>query len=107
MNDAPGPLSPLQVADLDRGTLSELLTDIEALGEDVEVLVKRRAGQVEARGETSLTSALELLLEGQAEGVQLRYRYRGTDWWDTLMRTPKGIRLVRIQHGEQPSKEIR
>lgn len=107
MNEAPDSLSPLQVANLDRDTLGELLTDIEALGEDLEVLVKRRAGHVAAQEQTSLTGAVELLFEGQAEGVQLRYRYRGTDWWDTLMRTPEGIRLVRIQHGDQPSKEIR
>jgi hypothetical protein len=31
--------------------------------------------------------------------VQLRYRYRGRQWWDTLLRTEDGVRIVRI---EQP-----
>jgi hypothetical protein len=46
----------------------------------------------------SLEQARQLLLEGRARGIQIRYHYDGADWWDTLMRTPQGIRLVRIRH---------
>jgi hypothetical protein len=46
----------------------------------------------------SLAEALEQLSSGTALGAQLRYSYKGADWWDTLLRTPNGFRLVRIEH---------
>lgn len=104
MSDLPEPIAPLQVAELDRDTLSELVTDIEALGEELEIIVKRGPGYAESHGEISIANAVELLTRGLARGVQLRYRYRGVDWWDTLMRTADGVRLVRTQQ-EGPSKE--
>ena len=40
---------------------------------------------------------MQLLTQGRVQGVQLRYRYRGVEWWDTVMRTSDGYRLVRMQ----------
>jgi len=104
VSELPEPLAPLQITELDRETLNELVTDIEALGEELDIIVKRGAGYVESHGEISIANAVELLTRGLAHGVQLRYRYRGVDWWDTLLRTADGVRLVRIQQ-EGPSKE--
>lgn len=100
MSEAVGARVPLQIAELDRDTLSELVTDIGALGEGLEIIIKRGPGYVESHEGISLESAMELVTQGLAQGVQLRYRYRGVDWWDTLMQTPAGVRLVRIQHAE-------
>ena len=106
MTDLPEPLAPLQIAELDADKLSELVTDIEALGEELEIIVKRGPGYVENHGEITMANAVELLTRGLAHGVQLRYWYRGVYWWDTLMRTPDGVRIVRTQHDAQPAKEM-
>jgi hypothetical protein len=48
-------------------------------------------------GRPSLEAALRVLRERTAS-VQLRYRHRGEEWWDTLMPSGSGIRLIRISH---------
>lgn len=99
MNDVDPALPPIHVADIDRDKLGELFTDVEALGEQLEIVLKRGAeARVDAGPCASLAQAMELLTCGTVLGVQLRYRFEGADWWDTLMRTPTGFRLVRIQH---------
>lgn len=106
MSDPSTSPAPLQIADLDQDKLSELFADVEALGEGVEVVLKRGPVRVESHETTSLASALQLLRGGMVHGVQLRYRYRGAEWWDTLMPTSEGFRLVRIQHDQEQSEEI-
>ena len=39
----------------------------------------------------SLSDATTELLHGTAVGAQLRYRFKGADWWDTLLRTENGF----------------
>ena len=46
----------------------------------------------------TLADARRLLEERAVRGLQIRYRYDGADWWDTLMVLPEGWRLVRIRH---------
>ena len=85
------PLAQLIAADLDAATLAALFADL-ALTEIDEVLVK---GAAEAHaGGAGLAEAQRRLAEG-ARGIQIRYRWQGEAWWDTLVRTPTGIRLVR------------
>ena len=93
---------PLQISDLDQDKLVELFDDVGALCEGVEVVIKRGSGHVEGGSTTSLASALQLLTQGQVHGVQLRYWYRGSEWWDTLMPNAEGFRLVRIQPNTTP-----
>ncbi|MFO0739660.1 MAG: hypothetical protein U0270_27425 [Labilithrix sp.] len=97
MSEPTPSLAPLQIADLDGDKLAELFTDVDALGERVEVVLKRGPARVESHDNTSLASAMQLLTQGRVQGVQLRYRYRGVEWWDTVMRTSDGYRLVRMQ----------
>jgi len=92
-------LPPLHLADIDLAKVRELFTDVDALGEGLEIVLKHGAeAHVGGAACTSLADAERLLASGAVLGLQLRYQYRGGDWWDTIMRTPDGFRLVRIQH---------
>jgi len=92
------PLPQLQDAILDPETLEQLFQDIQHSTVVKEVLLKGGALAMTSGQSVPLAEAMEALKEGRVLGVQLRYWYNGADWWDTLMRTPKGIRLIRIEH---------
>ena len=42
-------------------------------------------------------AARDRLKAGDVRGVQLRYRYAGREWTDTVLRVPGGYRLVRME----------
>lgn len=94
----PGALPSLQEAILDTEMLARLLSDIEGLTQVDEVLLKGGSTAMASTQRLSLAEAVGVLQRGQAQGVQVRYRYQGGCWWDTLLRSPQGIRLVRIGH---------
>jgi len=87
-------------ATLDAPALEALLVDIETLTQLLDVQVKAaltthgEAQPLTARG------AAERLLSGEVRAVQIRYRYQGREYWDTLLRTQRGVRLVRVDHGQ-------
>ena len=84
---------------LDAATLDQLVVDIETCTEVIEVIPKFGADSYVGEDEViDLRKAISMLGEGQLRGVQIRYKYDGSQWWDTLMGTPQGVRLVRIQH---------
>lgn len=91
-DDAAIPLARLTTADLDPATLDALFADIAALTTVDEVLVK---GAATAYAGSAGLAEGRRLLEAGARGLQIRYRWQGEAWWDTLVRTPNGIRLVR------------
>jgi hypothetical protein len=91
------PLPPVQVAILDDATLDALFGDLERGAALLGVQVKARPGAYAADEAPSLRRARELLLSGAALGVQIRYRLGAEVWCDTLMRTPAGVRLVRVE----------
>lgn len=92
------PLPELTEGLLDPATLERLFADLEACAEVLEVLTKlgpqeRVTGSVRP----SLAEAHDLLRAGGVRGVQIRYRYQGQEWLDTLLVRPAGTLLVRIQ----------
>jgi hypothetical protein len=91
-------LPDLNEAILDAATLERLFRDLEVCTRITEIIPKFAERQMVTEQTLSLEQARQLLLEGRARGIQIRYHYDGADWWDTLMRTPQGIRLVRIRH---------
>lgn len=92
------PLPDLNEALLDEETVQALFRDLAACAEILEV-VPKIADRTEVTGaKVSLAEGQALLAEGRARGLQVRYRFEGAEWWDTLLRTPRGIRLVRIRH---------
>lgn len=94
----PPPLPPLQDALLDSRTLEQLARDLQSFAQVDEVLLKGASTERTSGEAVALDEALEALRRGRVLGVQIRYRYQGSHWWDTLLRTPRGIRLVRIEH---------
>lgn len=87
----------LHQAELDPATLAQLFRD---LAEHAEVLGISAKGSPTAYtgGETlDLVRANAALVAGAVRGIQIRYRYAGEEWWDTLLRLPHGVRLVRTR----------
>ena len=96
---APSELPALHTTMLDARQVEQLLGDIEACTELVEILPKYAAqGYVPERAKVTLTEARALLASRAVRGLQLRYRYDGADWWDTLMLAGDRYRVVRIRH---------
>jgi hypothetical protein len=85
---------------LDREALLQLTTDIETCGELLGVSLRRGARQHGDHAPVALRDAVMQVLDGSAAGLQLRYLHQGRQWWDTVLRTPDGFRLVRIDHGQ-------
>lgn len=97
--DAPPQLPALHTTVLDAAQVEQLLRDIEACTELVEILPKYSAqGCVPNVAGVSLAEARTLLATRAVRGLQLRYRYEGADWWDTLLAAGEGWRVVRIRH---------
>jgi hypothetical protein len=95
------PTTPFQQAILDDATLGQLFFDIAHAAELVAVIPKgvgaRHAGELAATRE-ALDEACRAFTARELAGLQLRYRFAGEEWWDTLTHTPAGVRLVRISH---------
>lgn len=78
-------------------TIRRLFADLEALTDVLEIRVKGAAREHSGAAPSDLASACDLLLHDHVRAVQIIYHYQGEDWSDTLMRTPKGNRLLRMQ----------
>jgi hypothetical protein len=99
MNEEPIELAPLQRAILDEATVDQLFFDIAQRAQLVDIVVKLGATtHVPHHERPTLDEARRRLLEEEVAAVQLRYRYGGSEWWDTLLRSPHGIEIVRIEH---------
>lgn len=95
------PLPDLQQSSLDPETLTQLFTDLAACTEVLEVIPKAMAeGYVPESSTIGLDEGRRMLLSGNVRGLQIRYRYQGCQWWDTLLPDVQngGFRIVRIQH---------
>lgn len=91
------PLPDLHTSDLDPVTFAALFDDLERHAEVLDVLVKG-----DARGHASdlpvpLREAQAMLAGGLVRGVQIRYRWAGAEWRDTLLRLPIAMRVVRMR----------
>ncbi|MGZ8900168.1 MAG: hypothetical protein ACXW3Z_08740 [Limisphaerales bacterium] len=97
--DAPLKLPDLTTAPLDAAQVDQLLRDIEQCAQITEIIPKYASREhVPDAANISLAQARELLATRAVRGMQIRYRYEGADWWDTLMLVGDQYRLVRIRH---------
>lgn len=98
--DAPPPELPeLHSTIFEEAQVQQLLTDIEVCTEVLEILPKFSAqALVPECPAVSLSQARELLAQRAVRGLQIRYRYEGADWWDTIMVLGDQFRVVRIRH---------
>ena len=96
MDEIP-PLPDLHNGDLDAATLARLFEDLANHAEVLEVTLKAAPGEYAGAGATSLPAA-QAALEGRTiRGAQVRYRWAGEAWCDTLLVTPAGWRIVRMR----------
>lgn len=89
-------LPELQEGLLDATTLDALLADLRAHAMVLDVMVKGGPSDLAKGAESDLTRIPEIL-GGGARGVQIRYAFEGSEWRDTLMPAPGGVRLVRMK----------
>lgn len=97
-NPHPKPLQDLQNAMLTPELLQAYFLDLEWFAAVAEVLPKYKPNTFVPDEPLTLQTGRALLEGGQLLGLQIRYRFEGATWWDTLLVGPRGIRLVRIQH---------
>ena len=74
-----------------------MLADIEAHAEILGVTVKGGATARSDGAPWTLVEAIAALRERRIRGVQIRYRWQGDEWWDTLIADGAGARLVRMK----------
>jgi len=92
------PLPDLQDAVLSTEQLEALFSDLAEHATIGEIIFKGAATErVDARRKPTLVDAFAALRLDTVRGVQVRYLHEGKEWWDTLMSTPAGVRLVRIE----------
>lgn len=97
MHDSePNFMPDVHEAALDLDGVRHLLGDIEACATLQSITIKRGPLQHADPAAATLQSAANELFSGTARAIQLRYRHRGTDWTDTVLRTEPGYRLIRV-----------
>lgn len=93
-----GPPVPLMVEGvIDRATLAQLATDLTAHATVVGVRAKGGVQAYADATELSLDTAVAQLAAGSVRAIQVRYRYDGFEWSDTILATPTGFRVVRAR----------
>jgi hypothetical protein len=93
--------TPYQEVLLDEETVGQLFFDVGHVAELLAVIEKgpnERRAREPATTRAALDAAHAALARRELVGVQLRYRFGGEEWWDTLTHTASGIRLIRISH---------
>lgn len=89
-------LPELTEAELDEAGLRALFRDLSAATTIEEIRCKQAPDRRADAAGTSADEALDGLLAGNVRGVQIRYRYDGQTWCDTVLATPRGHRVVRV-----------
>jgi hypothetical protein len=95
-------LPDLQSSALDPETLEQLFFDLSQLAEVLDVRLKAAPTARANPVAPSLEDARLALVQGQTLAAQIRYRFRGVEWIDTLMKTAEGVRLVRMRAPVRP-----
>ena len=104
--ELPPDLPAINEAVLDTATLNQLFEDVSQCTHLIEVIVKHGPRSQTPDANHSLDDAKRMLEDGSAMGIQLRYSFEGAQWWDTLIRTPAGVRIVRIRHDAESMQNL-
>jgi len=95
-------LPPMREATLSQDELRQLFNDIEALADEVLLMQRNRpaarATAAVAATAAQLHTARDALLAASIARLQIRYKWRGQAWIDTLEARGAQFRLVRIRH---------
>jgi hypothetical protein len=95
--DARPELPPLWQATFDESILDRLFADLESATEVLSIQAKADPRAHAPADPLTLAAAWERLAARAVRGVQVRYRYDGHEWADTVLCAPGGYRLVRMQ----------
>jgi len=95
--ESPSELPQVREAMLQDDEVAALIRDLRACAQVHEILVRSAPRQQPSSGTVTLDEAAQMLMERTVRGVQIRYRFDGFDWMDTLMPVAEGIKLVRIR----------
>ena len=87
----------LQQADLALATFEQLFADLSLHVEVLGISAKGGATHYAGADSLDLEGARAALLAGAVRGVQIRYRYQGSEWWDTILALSGTFRLVRTR----------
>jgi hypothetical protein len=94
MNDRPQKIDlqpQVLQAQWDREQVNALFDDLQQ-GAEIQRVQARPSKQDSG---VTLQEARQLLEQGEATAIQIRYRYDGQDWCDTLIVGAESIRIVR------------
>lgn len=93
-----GPPVPLLVEGMiDAQLLEQLFADLQVHAQVFSIQEKNDPRRYSTADRPSLDTVQERLLSGQARAVQLRYRYDGSEWADTLLAVSSGFRVIRCK----------
>lgn len=81
---------------LDDAQLQALFADFASRATVTGIALKGGEQARASNAKVSLEQARAQLASGAVHGVQIRYDHAGRCWCDTLLRTPEGVRLVRM-----------
>lgn len=99
---SPPPLPDLCQAVLSAEDLQALARDLQALTQIVRIVPKYAAqAYAPETADLDLANGINLLQTGAIKGLQIHYLHEGSAWLDTLLSTPVGIRLVRMEVNEK------
>lgn len=94
-----GPPVPLMVDGvIEATTLRQLFADLASSATVVGVREKRSPSAYANADESTPDTAFARLLSGVARATQVRYRFDGHEWTDTILSVPGGFRVVRCRH---------
>ena len=96
-------IAPEDLPDLHRGLIhleqvDELFSDITAEAQLLEVIPKWASESMVQNEKVTLQEARTLLATKRVRAIQVRYLHDQKEWWDTLLNTPEGIQVIRIEH---------
>lgn len=91
------PVPSMWQADLDPAALDQLFADLAAEAEVLSILGKGGPRNYASSEPLTLAAAYDRLTSGEITGVQLRYRFDGSEWADTLLWTGSKYRLIRCR----------
>ncbi len=83
---------------LSREEIQALVADLSAHTQILGTQCKAAPQQQTPPHNLPLESAIDQLFSRAVMAVQVRYRFDGHEWTDTLLNSPAGVRLVRCQH---------
>lgn len=83
---------------VDEVTLDDFFRDLAHCAEVIQIIPKWREKQYVSQAAMTLEEAHGVLISQKVRGIQIRYRYEGAEWWDTLLHTKEGVEVTRIRH---------